>query len=250
MLPGSTVEELYASLVADFLNWRTTNIGRRVFKNGIITISAEDLRLGFIQYPIYNDFRNYKLEVPYLARRVVSGEERKRLLGYCRTILTEHNCGVDDIAKRLSEIKEFFELFSEPDNYIKVASGQYTEKAVSIASTQEMTNRAVKTLTDLPEYTAYAKILSERGGRRSTWSGRIATRDFQFEPDLADLGLQEQALKLTRETSCRQRTTVQQEIINRRTAWRKSEPPSTPKGQPSRVPEKFQQEPPSPWTEC
>jgi hypothetical protein len=145
----------------------------------------------------------------------------------------------------IEDILEFCQLLAQPENHILVPSGQYVEKPVQIASTSEMTNQAVQTLTGLPKFTAYAKIIDEREGKQTSWAGKIETRDFQFPQQHEFVGQEEQAVEQTRRSVCKPRSVIQGEIINRRTDWRKSAAPTVVHT--SSPPEKDQQDPPSPW---
>jgi hypothetical protein len=78
----------------------------------------------------------------------------------------------DDL-KRIEDAIEFCNLLAKPENHIKVPSGVYREVAVNVATTQEMVNRAVQELTELPRFTAMAKILLEENGKQSVKKATI-----------------------------------------------------------------------------
>jgi hypothetical protein len=176
---------------------------------------------------------------------VFSDSELARAEAICREEIKLH--GSPDFFTKINEVMEFCQLFAQPENHILVASGQYVEKPVQIASTQEMTNQALQTLTELPRFTAYAKTITEENGEQTIWKGKIKTLPTPTETN--DPAIEERIIALTRRAYCKPRSAIEQEILQRRERWRKTEPPS-PEGGPGKQPEKVQQEPPSPWTEC
>jgi hypothetical protein len=74
------------------------------------------------------------------------------------------------------------ELLMKPENYIKVKSGQYIEKAINTRTIADKTNEAEQELTELSKYTAYARILQGQ----SVWKGKIQTKEL---PDIQTMML-------------------------------------------------------------
>lgn len=73
----------------------------------------------------------------------------------------------------IQEFVGFCNLLAAPQNHITKRSGQFAAKQVNIRTEADMTNEMARNLTNLPKYTAYAKILQEGGSR--IWIGKIRT---------------------------------------------------------------------------
>ena len=113
----------------------------------------------------------------------------------------------------IDELKDFCQLFSKPENHIKVPSGQYIEKQVHVRPVHDMTDEMVQELIDLRPHTAYVK---------STWKGKIQTFGGEQMPGghLVDVS------RIARQNAIDQavlkpRSVIEAEIRERQDNWRK-----------------------------
>src|SRR5215213_8499090 len=164
--------------------------------------------------------------------RVFNDTERKNIKDVCYRELLSHNSS--EAFTKIKECIEFCQLLQDPENHIKVPSGQYVEKPVSIRTVADMTNAMVQDLCELPRYTAYAKVLQETEGEQEVWKGKIKTNPMLPLPtgEMAThfVGIEARIIEHTRQTCCRSRIEIEEEIRARRNSWRPPEPPPQPKG--------------------
>ena len=59
----------------------------------------------------------------------------------------------------VNDLLEFLYLLQEPENHIKVPSGQYVERPVHIRQVHDMTDERAQELTKLPRFQTYTKII-------------------------------------------------------------------------------------------
>ena len=116
--------------------------------------------------------KSMKILYPRLYLGVLSAHERAYVEKACYETICEQPRS-EGFFQAIEDMQEFCQLLVQPENHILVASGQYVEKPVQIASTQEMINQAVATLPELPRFTAYAKTINREGSEEVTWKGRI-----------------------------------------------------------------------------
>jgi len=155
-----------------------------------------------------------EIRVPNVPRGILSERELAYAINACRETITGHYKATE-FDDGVDECIEFCQLLARPENHILLPSGQYVEKPVQIASTQEMINQATQTLSGLPQYTAYAKILDGD----EVWKGQIKTKPVPKKTaDNADI--MEQIEQITREKCYRLRSEVASEIADRRARWR------------------------------
>jgi len=55
------------------------------------------------------------------------------------------------------------------------------EKQVHVRPVHDMTDEMAQELINLPRFTAYAKIIEEKGGEQRVWKGKIQTRPLYKE---------------------------------------------------------------------
>jgi len=111
-------------------------------------------RKGTILY--IKDGPNYgqsRLEDP--PPRILAEGEIEIIMDICYKDLLVEGTSLE----RLNEFIELFTLLSQPQNHIKVPSGQYIEKAVSVRLVSDMTNEMAQELIKLPRFSAYAKVI-------------------------------------------------------------------------------------------
>jgi len=198
-------EELYVKKELSHLNARRTQKERDDYAEHLKKEYISGKRKDFILHgvkinPSVVENISYPAELPL---GILSESERKRLYEICITELKAE--GELDFLDYINEAIEFLRLLSFPENHIKVRSGQYVEKPVGIASTQEMVNQAVQTLTNLPRYNAYAKTPS-------------GTHKITTNPLPNPINRQELIAKIlanTREKVCRKRDEIEQELRER-----------------------------------
>lgn len=157
-----------------------------------------------------------RTRLPDLPARLYSQQEKMALLAKAKTAL--EISGERNFVAKLYYLEKMCQLLALPENHILVASGQYVEKPVNIATTQEMINQAVQALTDLPRYTAYAKTIQEQDGRQEVWKGRITTSTPPAKVN--NLDIEDQITQITREKCCKPRSEIAREIMGRRLQWR------------------------------
>ena len=144
---------------------------------------------------------------------IFNDSEISYAINACRAELTRNNQSI--WFNKIDECVELCGRLATEENHILVPSGQYVEKPMQIASTQEMINQATQTLAGLPQYTAYAKILTPD----DVWQGQIKTYPLPEKTgDNADI--MEQIEQITREKCYRPRSEVASEIADRRARWR------------------------------
>ena len=118
----------------------------------------------------------YPRSMKSLPKRVIHESEIKTLKEICcNELLALKNVGKRDVFKVTAEILELCQLLTEPDNHVNVASGVYREVAVNVSTTQEMINQAIQNLTELPRYTAMAKVIAEGEDGEEVRKARIKT---------------------------------------------------------------------------
>jgi hypothetical protein len=192
---------------------------------------------------------NLSWSIPSLPKRIIQPSEIQKLKDICFNELTALiKAGKRDVFKVTLEISELCQLLSQPENHVKVPSGVYKEVAVHVASTQEMVNQAVQALTELPRYTAMAKVIEERGGEQRVWKGHVLTQD--LPRDTYGAGIEEHIIEQTGERCYRSRDAIEKEIATRRTSWRPRPPPEDPQGpkvQPEAQPKEQSEPPPQGW---
>ena len=135
----------------------------------------------------------------------------------------------------LNAISEVCILLSQPENHIKVASGQYVEKQVHVRPVHDMTDEMAQELTNLPRFTAYAKIIEEKDGEQKVKTGKIQTYPLPKTLETA-----EKDLAMTIENGyvrSKKRSEIEVEIRERQEKWRVVVP---------QTPSKPQEEPPPP----
>ncbi len=103
------------------------------------------------------------------------------------------------VAGTIDEFAKFCGLLAKPENHVLVPGGQYIEKQVPLRQESDMVNEMARVLTGLPRYTAYARIVEEKGGEPIVWKGRIRTSKLTDAPaegaDAARAAIQKNALR-------------------------------------------------------
>lgn len=110
-----------------------------------------------------------------LEPRVLSEKEREQVLKACVDRLNKDGMTGEGYIEVINQFAQFCALLSRPENHILVPSGQYIEKKVQTRTASDMNADMAQELTNLPKYTAYAKIHQERGGGQEVAKLRIET---------------------------------------------------------------------------
>jgi hypothetical protein len=118
---------------------------------------------------------------------------------------------------------------------VKVPSGKYDETPKRERTQAEMIDVMAQELTNLLRFTAYAKIIQEKGGGQTVWKGPITmlTLPPHQEPPIVEGEKQpEIASDVIKKghSFCKERTQIEEEIRQRQEWWRGSvsdEPPPT-----------------------
>lgn len=110
-----------------------------------------------------------------LEARVLSAYEIEDVKRACIQELRQANPETRNVAATIDEFVQFCALLSRPENHIQVPCGQYIEREVRARQEADMSNEVARKLTELPKYTAYAKIMKEIEGEHIVWKGKIQT---------------------------------------------------------------------------
>jgi hypothetical protein len=160
-----------------------------------------------------------------LSPRVLNRDERDALKKAYERHLTEKN---PDIVNKIAAFVEFCVLLRQPENHIKVASGQYREKPLHMRPVHDMTDEMAQELASLPRSIAYAKVITENEGEQTIWKGKIKTLSLpSWHVQLFD---GDSSITNRSHTFCKTRKQIEEEIRKRQERWRGSgsdEPPPT-----------------------
>jgi hypothetical protein len=89
-----------------------------------------------------------------MGAQTVNQKEMTRIAITARNILNEDTCTVADSLVRLCD------LLSKPENHITIRA----EPHKPVRTIQDMVNEMPHELSNLPRFTAYAKVLQQKGG--------------------------------------------------------------------------------------
>jgi hypothetical protein len=168
----------------------------------------------------------------HLPSRVLTQTEREAVRKACATevLLFEkeynfekHPWNMEGTLKVITNLAAFCELLRKPENHIKVPSGQYVEKLVSVRLVSDMTNEMAQELANLPQFTAYAKVIDETEGKQIVLKQKIKTLPL---PEPQGKAIEGQALAKAHAES-QKRDEIEKEIQKRQDRWRRrNDPPS------------------------
>ena len=190
----------------------------------------EKLKSGYV--PTHTE-----IALHHLPPRVLSASEIDTIKKLCYKELCEGQPKYIDTNRMLrviSDLVEFCNLLIKSENHVKVQSGQYVEKLVHVRPVHDMTDEMAQELTNLPKFTAYAKVIQEQGGRQAVIKHKMQTlelpesyleeaEDIKYLPDLI-------TLHIGFSKYYKERTQIEEEIRQRLEKWRKGrteEPPPT-----------------------
>ena len=116
----------------------------------------------------------------YLLPQVLRADERKELLQICHfDIMRDEEGGGDpwgiSALDIVEDIVRFCYLLSLPENLITVPGGRYVKKKKNVRAVRDMIDEMMEELTELPRYTAYAKVIEERSGAQIVRKRKIGT---------------------------------------------------------------------------
>jgi hypothetical protein len=152
--------------------------------------------------------------VKELGPQVLTRDELERVKQACRSEIDSSPAAVK-MREVVSSFVELCELLAKPENHIKVraaATGPAPNEA-------EMVNEMARVLTQIPRYTAYAKVFEEKGGESIVWKGTIRREKLPNAP----AGAFEEAMKVVVENASsytRPRGEIEDEIRKRQADWR------------------------------
>ena len=116
--------------------------------------------------------------LPQLPYRVLPPDEIERLTKLCYTeLLHDPVTGKKRIEKLLfpDELDELCHLLQNPENHIKVPSGQYITKQVHVRPVHDMTDEMAQELAKLPRFTAWTTLVDENEGKQTVRQKKIHT---------------------------------------------------------------------------
>jgi hypothetical protein len=158
--------------------------------------------------------------IPDMPLRITIDAEKQTVINECKEELVRREG--QRLFMELEEIIELCNLLSQPENHIKVQSGQYTQTPRHTRTTQDMTGEMVQELVSLPRYTAFSKIHGGAGME----TNRIQTQDFrEWKSYNRDRSAPTPYLKPRRE--------IVVEMQRRQTEWRR--PSNPPQPEPSKT---------------
>jgi hypothetical protein len=130
---------------------------------------------------------------------------------------------------------------------IQIQSSQYDEEPKRGKTQGEMTDIMAQELTNLPQFTAYAKVINEQDGRQSVYKGKIQTYPIEYAiEDMSRKGKRVEEIKsygfITSAMNglTKKRDDIEAEIRERQKKWRSmltsptpAQPTPTPKPPPT-----------------
>jgi len=84
-----------------------------------------------------------------------------------------------------------------------------------------MNHEMAHELIKLPRYTAYAKIIEERGGDQTVIAPKFRAQKPPSVPHGRNRDIRDRALELTHSFYCKERTQIEEELRHRQKNWRK-----------------------------
>lgn len=179
-LPGVTTKR-----VVDAVNWMVSLLLQELpyrneeeeYKKMIARMDKE------VQYNLDKKFSKQIIPVQeYLSPRVLREDEIKSLKKACLEEISGCNPGKWDGQYMLAEIEYYVKIFSllnQPENHIKVYSGQYVEKQVNSRQVVDMENEMAQELMKLNPGIAYARLIQNKEGKQTVVTRKIKTRQAQ-----------------------------------------------------------------------
>jgi hypothetical protein len=170
-------------------------------------------------------FREYTAIMTYPFLRLRFGEKYNELP--FETIEPLMRVVAERIAWQLIELQSFiFECLRLFPWYlaqapIQIQSAQYDEEPKREKTQGEMIDIMAQELTNLPRFTAYAKIIEERDGKQSVWKDKIQTYNLPVESPTA----KEDAVTVIENghSWSTKRSDVEKEIRGRQEQWREEQ---------------------------
>ncbi len=152
-----------------------------------------------------------------LSSRVLKDTEIEELEKAC---LNQFDLNAKATLMVIDDFVKFCMLLSKPENHIKKPSGQYVEKEVPLRTVADMVNETRGELTNLPLYTAYAKITqAEKGNQRVAKIKTFKLREVGQSVILASI--QQEILNQTYQEYYQKREKIEEKIRERQRAWQK-----------------------------
>jgi hypothetical protein len=148
--------------------------------------------------------------------------------------------GYKEVAESIDAVVKLSELLAKPENHLQVKSRQRGQKPVQTRTIADMVNEMEGELTELPKYTAYAKVLQGN----TVWKGKIVTmalpkipygcRFNEITQEVVKFKtgtlLNSIYIRSTQTFYCNNRSKIEEEIRDRQESWRpKEEESTTPK---------------------
>jgi hypothetical protein len=108
---------------------------------------------------------------------------------------------------------------------VKIPSGKYDETMKVERTQADLINEMAQELTNLPNHTAYVKLLQvAESGAQTVLKRRVQTEPLLRLPDGSQNTnpdyIEQSVLKTTREASCRPRADIEVELAKRQQPWR------------------------------
>jgi hypothetical protein len=96
-----------------------------------------------------------------------------------------------NIITAIDDLIAFCNLLAQPENHIKVATGQYVERPSHIRQVHDMSDEMAQGLTKLPRYQAYTKLIDESQGNQVVRTHQIQTHPL---PEITNNNMVDQAI--------------------------------------------------------
>jgi hypothetical protein len=111
----------------------------------------------------------------YLPSRVLSKQKREAVKRACLSELAQGG-DASSVLKVIDEFVQFCQRLSQPENHIKKPSGQYLETEVNSRTFADMAlEMSWELATQLPRYTAYAKLIQAHHGEQRVSGHKLKT---------------------------------------------------------------------------
>jgi hypothetical protein len=109
-----------------------------------------------------------------LSPRVLSGSEIQQVKNACVEQLQQDEMA-RSAAATIEDFVHFCEVLGNPENHIRIYTGQYVERQANTRTYADMSNEMSQVLVGLERYSAYAKVLHEDKGEQVVVSQKIKT---------------------------------------------------------------------------
>jgi hypothetical protein len=164
--------------------------------------------------------QGWRITLYGLPPRQLSPEEHKKMFDLTVKELLATN---KNIITMIDDLIDFCNLLSQPENHMKVATGNYVEKPYHVRQFHDMSDEMTQELTKLPRFQAYTKLIDESQKKQVVRTHRIETHPL---PKITNTNMEAQAIT-NGHTLGKERDAIDEEIRTRQSRWQGGSSPST-----------------------